>query len=102
MHISPVPDCDPGYFGIGCGARCNCNNATEICSPTDGACLSGCPGQYTGLNCSIFIRKYTDYSTQDTSEICSPTDGAWLNGCPDQYKGLNCSILIGLDPKCVV
>ena len=50
---------------ISCGARCNCNNATEICSPTDEACLSGCPGQYTGLNCSILIRKYTDYSTYD-------------------------------------
>ena len=45
---------------------CNCNDTTDICSPTDGACpISGCLGQYTGLNCSVLIRKYTDYSTYD-------------------------------------
>ena len=66
----PIPDCDPGYFGIGCEEMCNCNNASEICSPTDGACLGGCPGQYTGLNCSIFIRKYSDFSIHDYGFNC--------------------------------
>ena len=55
---------------ISCRARCSCNDTTEICLPTDGFCLSGYPGQYKGLNCSILIGLYLECVVKCVSNKC--------------------------------
>lgn len=42
------PGCSPGFFGVGCGQRCLCQNE-GVCDHVNGHCV--CPSGWTGSAC---------------------------------------------------
>ena len=46
----PLPGCEPGSFGEGCGQQCDCELGVP-CDPVTGHCL--CPPGRTGTTCDL-------------------------------------------------
>jgi len=71
LQVTPV--CPDMTWGLNCQQPCRCANQLEVCNFTNGACASGCPDNYVGIDCSGELTVLTGVPVTTDMDI-----GTWL------------------------
>ncbi|KAK3094575.1 hypothetical protein FSP39_003588 [Pinctada imbricata] len=76
--------CENGYHGENCQLACGVNCASNVCSQSDGRCLTGCKSGYYGSSCQ------NTCSTSCISGVCDQSTGD-CSACAMSYYGPTCA-----------